>query len=119
MVQIASGGHLRALRVQIPPLPHLDRLDQQGPVAIGRTHTIGRQNRQEGGGHGLDRAIKHGVIADTKPDTKDIATIMYTSGTTGMPKGVMLSHQNLVANMAQLDGCEELCRNQRNSLATK
>ncbi|KAJ4730601.1 Long-chain-fatty-acid--CoA ligase [Rhynchospora pubera] len=28
-----------------------------------------------------------------KPD--DIATLMYTSGTSGMPKGVMLTHQNL------------------------
>ena len=32
-----------------------------------------------------------------------IAVVPYSSGTTGLPKGVQLSHRNLVANMAQCD----------------
>jgi acyl-CoA synthetase (AMP-forming)/AMP-acid ligase II len=31
----------------------------------------------------------------------DIAVVLYSSGTTGLSKGVMLSHRNLVANMVQ------------------
>jgi long-chain acyl-CoA synthetase len=38
-----------------------------------------------------------GRRANVKP--ADLATIVYTSGTTGRPKGVMLSHANVVANV--------------------
>ena len=31
----------------------------------------------------------------------DVVVLPYSSGTTGLPKGVMLTHHNLVANMAQ------------------
>jgi acyl-CoA synthetase (AMP-forming)/AMP-acid ligase II len=33
----------------------------------------------------------------------DLAALPYSSGTTGLPKGVLLTHRNLVANLLQLD----------------
>ncbi|MET1079077.1 MAG: long-chain-fatty-acid--CoA ligase FadD2 [Pseudomonas sp.] len=35
----------------------------------------------------------------------DIAVLQYTGGTTGVAKGAMLTHGNLVANMQQVDAC--------------
>ena len=34
---------------------------------------------------------------------RDVVALPCSSGTTGLPKGVMLSHENLVANLAQCD----------------
>jgi fatty-acyl-CoA synthase len=63
--------------------------------------------------HGLTLELKHTVYFDS-PDwpalldaegqlpefvaSGDIANIQYTSGTTGLPKGVMLTHHNVVNN---------------------
>lgn len=49
------------------------------------------------------------LMKSTKPDPpeyefnpkEDLAALMYTSGTTGLPKGTMLTHYNMVANVIQ------------------
>jgi len=42
--------------------------------------------------------LRRGLIPyDVKLDS--LATVIFSSGSTGMPKGVMLSHRNIVSNL--------------------
>ncbi len=55
---------------------------------------------------GFKDALKHGASRAVKPVTvgpDDVAVLQYTGGTTGVSKGAVLLHRNLVANLLQAE----------------
>ncbi len=44
-----------------------------------------------------------GSVTAATPAREDVAVLQYTGGTTGVAKGAMLTHHNLVSNMKQMD----------------
>lgn len=54
--------------------------------------------------HQRDPALFEALADAVEPD--DLLTFQYTSGTTGLPKGVVLTHKNVMAELRSLDGAE-------------
>lgn len=81
--------HIREVVVMDPKFP-----TRRGVHRLDEILERGRALRREG-----DRRVEDRVEA-IRPD--DLFTLIYTSGTTGTPKGVMLTHANMVSQIRNL-----------------
>jgi long-chain acyl-CoA synthetase len=94
------------IRAQLPPLRGIVVFDST--ASAGQAGLLSWQGFRQRGRRllpslGAELARREAALG---PD--DLATIMYTSGTTGNPKGVMLTHGNLLSNVwATLQRCDQ------------
>ena len=90
-VFLVTDGALLAKNINLSGLPNLRR------VYTTRQPAPGTENFGD-----LLRSTTAKLTAPAASSNETIAALPYSSGTTGLPKGVMLSHYNLVANIYQL-----------------
>ncbi|KAM3874654.1 long-chain-fatty-acid--CoA ligase 3a [Diretmus argenteus] len=88
---------LKAILMEVPRLQHIIVVDDTPTAWPGYPRGISVHNMaamQE-----LGARPENAVRERKQPLPSDIAVIMYTSGSTGIPKGVMISHSNIIAGI--------------------
>lgn len=93
IVEQASLANMLEARKELPGLEHIIVIDGEVPD--------GCLSLAEVEGSGEDAFDAEAAIARATSD--DILTLIYTSGTTGPPKGVELSHRNLLSAMQAIE----------------
>jgi acyl-CoA synthetase (AMP-forming)/AMP-acid ligase II len=99
------GRQLRASRAKLlltaPPLLETALAAAEG-TGVEEVFVLGDEEAE--GATPLSALVEGGSGIEGKIDpANDLAALPYSSGTTGLPKGVMLTHRNLVANLIQAE----------------
>ena len=86
------------------------REDGEAETALGRLASAPARIVVERAGERIAFEFGGNAERDAAPSPDGLAVVLYTSGTTGRPKGVMLSHANVAANVTSIVRYLELDR---------
>ncbi|XP_023284123.1 long-chain-fatty-acid--CoA ligase 3 [Seriola lalandi dorsalis] len=88
---------LKAILIEVPRLQHIIVVDDTPTSWPGYPRGISVHNMAAV--QKLGARPENAARERKQPLPSDIAVIMYTSGSTGIPKGVMISHSNIIAGI--------------------
>ncbi|KAM6931789.1 long-chain-fatty-acid--CoA ligase 3a isoform 1-T1 [Lycodopsis pacificus] len=88
---------LKAILIEVPRLQHIIVVDSTPTSWPGYPRGISVHNMAAV--QKLGARPENAARERKQPLPSDIAVIMYTSGSTGIPKGVMISHSNIIAGI--------------------
>eukprot|EP00117_Sycon_ciliatum_P022679 scpid39032/ scgid0725/ Long-chain-fatty-acid--CoA ligase 5; Long-chain acyl-CoA synthetase 5 len=101
-VVVCDAAKVSILLDQVPSAPKLRTIVKMGALTKEEEERVASMDVQLLCLADLETQGSAALQDDIPPEPSDLCTICYTSGTTGLPKGAMLSHGNIIADISGL-----------------